>query len=78
MSRQTHTWLVTTKLTDAQDREFAVLGKATYDEEGDLLTVATRTPTKGLREATQGGQGTLQALAKQLLRELIRDALTRS
>lgn len=77
MSRQIHTWLVVTTLPNARSQELVLLGKATYDEEGDLLTVTTLTPTKALRETTQGGQGNLQALAKQLLRELIRDASTR-
>ncbi|PPE70935.1 hypothetical protein C1702_05230 [Caldimonas thermodepolymerans] len=67
-----------TTMPDAQGVETVLLGKATYDDEADLLTVSTLATPKRLHQTTQGGHGDLQALAKHLLRSLIRDASARS
>lgn len=74
MTRPIHTWLVVATRPDAQGQLTALLGKASYDAQADLLTVSTLPPAKRLHVTTQGGHGDLQALAKHLLRTLIREA----
>ncbi|GEM_PF-1853210 len=80
-SRQPTSWLVLdypheqpTLLGGPQ----VVFGRASYDRESDTLTVTTLPPARRLHVTTQGGHGDLQALAKHLLRELIRTASARS
>lgn len=64
------TWFVVTTLQDAAVNEKALFGRASYEGDGDLLTVSTLTVTKRLQETAQVGGHPMQALAKTLLREL--------
>lgn len=70
MNRRANTWLVVTTLSNAHGHEIALFGKASYDEEVDLLTVTSLTPTKGLQQVTQAGGFPIETLAKHLLRAL--------
>lgn len=79
-SRQPLTWLVIDYQPDRPtllSAPLAIFGRASYDCEGDTLTVTTILGTNTVKDVTHVGSYPMQALAKQLLRELIRDASTR-
>lgn len=66
------TWFVVTTVPDADGNEKALFGRASYDGDGDLLTVSTLTACGRTVEATQVGGHPMHGLAKMLLREMFR------
>lgn len=68
-TRQPFTWLVVTSTPDRNGRETALLARAVYDAEGDMLTV---TGPGGQRDVAQVGGHPMQPLAKMLLRGLFK------
>lgn len=72
-SRQPLTWLIVRTVTTTEGKETALLGRASYDAAGDMLTVTTLTPAGRPSETTQAGRHPMQGLAKMLLREMYRD-----
>jgi hypothetical protein len=72
MSRRPVTWLASTSAPNAAGQEILLLGKATFDQESDLLTVRPFGKPDAPEITTQVGGHPLEALAKSLLRELFR------
>lgn len=70
-TRHPFTWLVVDTVPDHQGCDTILLGRASYDGEGDLLTVTTLGPTERAAETAQVKGQPMQALAKLLLRELV-------
>lgn len=76
-SRQPLTWLVIDYLPDQPTLLGApqvIFGRASYDGEGDTITVTTILPNKRAKEVTHVGRYPMQDLAKMLLREMHRKA----
>lgn len=72
-SRKTLTWLVIDCLPDHPTllgAPLVIFGRASYDGDGDLLTVSTILATSRPREVTNVGKYPMQELAKMLLREM--------
>ncbi len=79
--REPLTWLVIDYLPDQPTLLGApqvIFGRASYDGEGDTLTVSTTLPGKRAKEVTHVGKYPMQDLAKMLLREMHRKAPTPS
>lgn len=73
MKRTPMTWLVVDVAKDHAGRPVALLGRASYDGDADLLTVTSIGPARRVSESTQGGHTPLTWLAKVLLRDMYRD-----
>lgn len=72
-SRRSLTWLIVSTISDDKGKEIALLGRASYDPDDDMLTVTTLTPTGREAEEAEVRGHPMQPLAKLLLWEMYRD-----